>query len=167
MNWAHHVVAGDIFVVADSASDWLEAAVRWNRRTETVIEHPHAIFAQFGVLLCLVSDNAPELVSQQLSSSVSCRLVHSPEYDTQSSDLAELVIRVVKERPKSFNSAKSLNSAFIDCCLCTETQLWERVKPLQKSCWDAWRVVRVWRIFNPVKGCYVTSWCRCHPGNVS
>ena len=116
MDWAHHAAAGNILIVADSTSGWLEAAVCRDRRTETVIEHLRAIFARFGVPYCLVSDNAPEFTSQQLSmwlSSLSCRLLHSPEYRPQSNGLAERMVRVVKDGLKCYNPAKSSVTAYV------------------------------------------------------
>ena len=116
MDWAHHAAIGDILVIVDATSGWLEAAVCRNRRTEIVIEHLRACFARFGVPYCLVSDNAPEFVSQQLSSwlsAISCRLIHSPEYRPQANGVAERMVRVVKDGLKGFDPAKSSVTAYI------------------------------------------------------
>lgn len=116
MDWAHHRHAGDILIVADSTSGWLEAAVCSNRRTETVIEHLRAIFARFGVPQTLVCDNAPEITSGQLStwlSATGCQLMHSPEYHPQANGLAERMVRVIKDGLKCFNPTKSSITAFI------------------------------------------------------
>jgi transposase InsO family protein len=113
MDWAHHAAVGDILVIVDATSGWLEAAVCRNHRTETIIEHLRAIFAQFGASFCLVSDNAQEFVSTQLPSWISaagCQLMHSPEYRPQSNRLAK---RMVRNGLKSFDLAKSSVTAYI------------------------------------------------------
>ena len=116
LDWAHHRSTGDVLVMVDATSGWLEAAVCRDRRTNTVIEHLRAIFARFGVPFCVVTDNAPEFTSEQLSSwlsTIGCRLLHSPEYRPQANGAAERMVRVIKDGLKCFNPNKSSVTAYI------------------------------------------------------
>ena len=116
IDWAYHRAAGNVLVIVDATSGWLEAAVCRDRHTGTVIEHLRAIFARFGVPNCVVSDNAPEFTSHNFSSwltAIGCRLVHSPEYHPQANGSAERMVRVIKDGLKCFNPSKGSVTAFI------------------------------------------------------
>jgi len=110
IDWAYLPKQGNILVVVDSYSGWLEAMVCRNRETATVITTLRQIFARFGIPQTLVSDNAPEFTSSAFHgwlNSISCRVVHSPEYHPQSNGLAERMVRVVKEGIATYNPSKS------------------------------------------------------------
>ena len=116
IDWAFHRTAGNILVVADSSSGWLEADLCRNRTTITIIDRLHAFFARFGVPNVIVSDDAPESTYQQFRSwleAISCRLLHTREYHPQSNGLAERMVRVVKDAMKCYNPAKCSVQAFI------------------------------------------------------
>ena len=116
IDWAFHRTAGNILVVADSSSGWLEVDLCRNRTTITVIDRLRAFFARFGVLNVIVSDNAPEFTCQQFRGwlkAIGCRLLHTPEYHPQSNGLAERMVRVVKDAVKCYNPAKCSVQAFI------------------------------------------------------
>ena len=116
VDWAYTRSTGNVLIIADSFSGWLEATLCKDRTTDTVIEVMRAIFARFGVPQVVVTDNAPEFAGGHLKSwlnAISCRLVHSPEYRPSSNGLAERMVRVLKDGLKFFNSSKCSISAFV------------------------------------------------------
>ena len=116
IDWGYHRQVGNILVVADAFSGWIEAIVCNNRTTSTVINVLRSIFARFGVPHLLVSDNAPEFSCQEFKgwlSAIGCSLVHSPEYRPQSNGLAERSVRTIKDGLKCFNPAKSNIYSFL------------------------------------------------------
>ena len=116
IDWAYNRQAGQVLVVADSHSGWLEAITCRDRTTSTVINVLRSIFARFGIPHTLVSDNAPEFVCQefhQWMASIGCKVVHTPEYHPQSNGLAERMVRVLKDAFKCYNPAKCSINAFI------------------------------------------------------
>jgi len=87
IDWAQNKYLGNVLVVADAFSGWLEACVCSSRTTSTVIDRLRALFARFGVPRLLVSDNAPEFSCSEFTlwlKAIGCRLLHSPEYRPQS-----------------------------------------------------------------------------------
>ena len=116
IDWAYHRTIGNILVVVDSNSGWLEAAALRDRRTSSVIDFMRSIFARFGIPYCVVSDNAPEFTCGQFStwlSSIGSRLLHSPEYRPQANGAAERMVRVIKDGLKSYNPTKCSAAAYI------------------------------------------------------
>ena len=116
IDWAYSQRCGEVLIVVDSYSGWLEAVMCNNRSTDTVIKVLRSIFARFGVPFTLVSDNAPEFTSQQFHqwlSSIGCKVIHSPEYHPQSNGLAERMVRVLKDGIKCFDPSKCTVDAFI------------------------------------------------------
>ena len=56
IDWAQHKSLGNVLVIADAFSGWLEASVCSSRTTSTVINCLRSLFARFGVPRLLVSD---------------------------------------------------------------------------------------------------------------
>ena len=115
-DWAYTRTTGNVLIIVDSYSGWLEAALCKDRSTDTVIEVMRAIFACFGVPQVVVTDNAPEFAGGHLKSwlnTISCRLLHSPEYRPSSNGLAERMVKVLKDGLKFFNPSKCSISAFV------------------------------------------------------
>lgn len=116
MDWAQARGIGNILVVVDTFSGWLEAAICHDRKLETVVDHLRAIFARFGVPHLMVTDNAPEFAGGDLRAwmmGIGCRLAHSPEYHPQANGSAERMVRVIKDALKCFNPHKSSIQAYI------------------------------------------------------
>lgn len=116
IDWAQHPRVGNILVICDSSTGWLEAAICANRSTGLVIEHLRALFARFGVPHLLVSDNAPEFTCAEFREwlgNIGCRLMHSPEYRPQANGLAERMVGVVKSSLRCYNQSKSTINAFL------------------------------------------------------
>jgi len=116
IDWAFVRGVGNILVVIDSMSGWLEAVQTRDRTTNTVVIVLRSIFARLGVPFTLVSDNAPEFSNQQFRdwlSSISCRLVHTPEYRPQANGVAERMVRVLKSGLRCFDANKSSIAAYL------------------------------------------------------
>ena len=116
IDWAYVRHHGNILVIADSYSGWLEASFCSDRRVETVINELRGVFARFGVPRTLVSDNAPEFAGGHLRSwleGMSCRLLHTPEYKPSSNGLAERMVKFLKDGLKFYNPSKCSISSFL------------------------------------------------------
>ena len=70
MDWGYVKDQGNILVIVDAGSGWIEAFPVGNSTSETVKIHLSQIFARFGIPKNLVSDNGPEFVSGDLNSGV-------------------------------------------------------------------------------------------------
>ena len=66
MEWGHVKDQGNILVIVEAGSGWIEAFPGGNRTLETVKVYLSQIYARFGMPKTLVSDNGPELVSGDL-----------------------------------------------------------------------------------------------------
>ena len=66
MDWCYVKDQGNILVIVDAVSGWIEAFPAGNRTSETVKIYLSQIFARFGIPINLVSDNGPEFVSGDL-----------------------------------------------------------------------------------------------------
>ena len=116
IDWAYHKSLGNVLVIADAFSGWLEAFVCSSRTTSAVIDRLRSLFARFGVPHLLVSDNAPEFSCSELLlwlRAIGCRLLHSPEYRPQSNGLAERAVRTIKDALKCYNPAKCSAQAYL------------------------------------------------------
>jgi len=116
IDWAYCRGQGNLLIIADAYSGWLEAILCKNRETTTVVNCLRSIFARFGIPPTLVSDNAPEFTSahfHQWLTSIGCRVVHTPEYHPQSNGLAERMVRVLKDGVAYFNPTKCSFQEFV------------------------------------------------------
>ena len=69
MDFGYHKQVGNMLIVVDSYSGWLEALKCNNRTTNArIINHLRSIFARFGIPKVMVCDNAPEFTNEQLYS---------------------------------------------------------------------------------------------------
>ena len=66
MDWGYVKDQGNIFVIVDAGSGWIEAFPAGNRTSQTVKVHLSQLFARFGIPRILLSDNGPEFVSSYL-----------------------------------------------------------------------------------------------------
>jgi hypothetical protein len=66
MDWAFVPRAGNILIIVDSFSGWIEAFPLPDRSTAKVMHCLRSVFTRFGVPEVLVSDNAPEFVADSL-----------------------------------------------------------------------------------------------------
>ena len=70
MAWAYIQEVGNLLIIVDAGSGWIEAFICGDRPTEKVIHCLSAIFGRFGVPHTLVSDNAKKNYQRQ-----SCHVV--------------------------------------------------------------------------------------------
>ena len=116
IDWGHHSRTGNILIIADAMSGWVEAIQCANRTTATVIHSLRELFARFGVPHTLVSDNAAEFSNDMLFAwlrNCGCKLMFSPEYRPQANGLAERMVRVVKDSLKCFSPFKSSIQSYL------------------------------------------------------
>ena len=66
MDWVYVNDQGNISVILDAGSGWIEAFPAGNRTSQTVKVHLSQIFASFGIPRIFVSDNRPEFVTSDL-----------------------------------------------------------------------------------------------------
>ena len=90
---------GLVLILSDAYSGWPEAIQVPNKSSMCVLKVLRAIFARNGVPKTLVSDNAPELKSEEIRrwlAIVGCKMVNSPPYFPASNGQAERLVRTLK-----------------------------------------------------------------------
>lgn len=106
-------------VVVDAHSKWPEVAVMKSTSSERTIEELRSIFSRFGLPQQLVSDNGPQLVSEEFKKFMEengIQHIKSAPYHPATNGLAERFVQTMKQALKSSNSSQSLNrrlSAFL------------------------------------------------------
>jgi hypothetical protein len=108
MDWAD-IGSRPVLIVVDAGSGWIEAFPTANRLSSTVIRCLRTVFTRFGAPVCLVSDNGPELVSDELNDWL-CRQgikkLESPKYFPRANGLAERSVQTVKAALASWKEYK-------------------------------------------------------------
>ena len=99
MDWCRIPDVGNVLIIVDATSGWIECSLPQHRTTENVIETLSSVFCRFGVPRVLVTDNAPEFTSRELNEF--CRIngiakKESPPYHPQSNGVAERGVQTVK-----------------------------------------------------------------------
>ena len=100
MDWADIPSVGNVLIIVDAGSGWMEAFPTKDRTSGTVIKCLRAVFTRFGIPVVLVSDNAKEFVSQELNLWLERQGVskmESPPYFPQANGIAERAVRTVKD----------------------------------------------------------------------
>ena len=113
MDWGYVKDQGNILVIVDSGSGWIEAFHEENRTSETVKIYLSQIFARFGIPKTLVSDNGPEFVSgdfKQWCESLGIKKMESPVYHPRANGLAERAVQTVKRALQAWSP--NLNVSF-------------------------------------------------------
>ena len=105
-DWCHIPDVGNILVIVDSASGWIECSHPQARTTSNVNDTLTSVFSRFGVPKYLVTDNAPEFVSKELNDF--CRnnaitKMESPPYHPQSNGPAERGVQTIKKGMKAWS----------------------------------------------------------------
>ncbi|PAA88644.1 hypothetical protein BOX15_Mlig029604g3 [Macrostomum lignano] len=99
MDWAYVKGAGNILVIVDSFSGWIEAFPCRDRTADSVIQCLRTVFTRFGVPELVVSDNAPEFTTEVLTSWLranGAKKLESPTYYPQANGAAERAVQTVK-----------------------------------------------------------------------
>ena len=108
MNWSYIQEVGNILIIVDAGSGWIEAFICGDRPTEKVIHCLSAIFGRFGVSHTLVSDNAKEFINDKVVTwlqAQGCTKLESPIYNPGSNGLAERAVQTVKKAMSAWNSS--------------------------------------------------------------
>lgn len=106
-------------VVVDAHSKWPEVAVMKSTSSERTIEELRSIFSRFGLPQQLVSDNGPQLVSEEFKTFMEengIQHIKSAPYHPATNGLAERFVQTMKQALKSSQGTQSLNrrlSAFL------------------------------------------------------
>ena len=90
MDWGYVKYQGNILVIVDAGSGWIEAFPAGNRTSQTVKVHLSQIFARFGIPRIFVSDNGPEFLSSDLKQwceSLGIKKLESPIYHPRANGL--------------------------------------------------------------------------------
>lgn len=106
-------------VVIDAHSKWPEVVTMKSTSSERTIEELRSIFSRFGLPQQLVSDNGPQLVSEEFKTFMEengIQHIKSAPYHPATNGLAERFVQTMKQALKSSQGTKSLNrrlSAFL------------------------------------------------------
>ena len=99
MHWRYVKDQGNIWVIVDAGSSWIEALPAENRTWQTVKVHLSQIFTRLGIPRTLVSDNGPEFVSsdqKQWCESIGIKKMESPIYHPRGNEIAERAVQTMK-----------------------------------------------------------------------
>ncbi|XP_062389467.1 uncharacterized protein K02A2.6 [Sardina pilchardus] len=106
-------------VVVDAHSKWPEVVVMKNTSAERTIEELRSIFSRFGLPQQLVSDNGPQLISEEFKTFMEengIQHIRTAPYHPATNGLAERFVQTLKQALKSSPNTQSLNrrlSAFL------------------------------------------------------
>ena len=115
MDWGYVKDQGNILVIVDAESSWIEAFPAGNRTSQTVKVYLSQIFARFGIPRALVSDNGPEFVSSDLKQwceSLRIKKMESPIYHPRASGIAERAVQTVKRAIQAWSPNLNVSLGF-------------------------------------------------------
>ena len=110
MDWAFVKDVGNILIIVDSGTGWIEAFPTQNRESSTVIQCLRTVFTRFGVPHLLVTDNAKEFTSKDFNEWISyqgIRKLESPIYYPKANGLAERGVQTIKKGLKAWTESKT------------------------------------------------------------
>ena len=114
IDWAQHQIFGNILIVVDSGSSWIEAFICQDRSTATVQRRLLEIFSRFGVPKTVVSDNGPEFVAlKQWLLNMNCRKIESPAYKPTSNGIAEWAVQTVKRAIAAYTPSMGSRECYL------------------------------------------------------
>ena len=114
VDWAQHPAYGNILIVIDSCSSWIEAVPCTDRSTATVQRCLLEIFSWFGVPQTLVSDNGPEFVAlKPWLSRMNCRKLETPAYKPSSNGTAECAVQTIKHAIAGYTPAMGSRDCYL------------------------------------------------------
>ena len=92
MDWGYVKDQGNILVIVEAGSSWIEAFPAGKGTSQTVKVHLSQIFAKYEIPRILVSDNGPECVSSDLNQwcePLGIKKMESPIYHPRANGIAE------------------------------------------------------------------------------
>ena len=118
MDWAYVKDVGNILIIIDASTGWIEAFHSQDRTTEFVIKCLRAVFTRFGIPCTVVSDNAKEFISDRINQWLKCQgvqKIESPIYFPKANGVAERAVQTVKNALKAwkFNTVHSDFTTFL------------------------------------------------------
>ena len=122
LDWAQIPNIGTILIVVDAMSGWPEAFLCKNRSTAVVKKILQSLFARYGVPQKVVTDNAPEFVSNELSQwiiNVGGDPIQTPQYHSCSNGLVERMVQTLKRVLKIYTPNKGDIHTFLQKVLLT------------------------------------------------
>lgn len=105
-DWAYVKGVGEILIIVDASTGWIEAYPTKDRESSTVIRCLRTVFTRFGIPHVLVSDNATEFISNELNqwlSNQGIRKLESPIYFPRSNGIAERAVQTIKSGLKAWS----------------------------------------------------------------
>ena len=108
IDWLYKPEYGEILIIADAGSRWIEAFSCPDRSTPSVIKCLRTVFSRFGVPFTQISDNAKEFVCNDLKdwlSTQGCKKVDTPLYSPRSNVLAERAVQTLKKSLNFYNKS--------------------------------------------------------------
>ena len=109
-DWCFVPGVGNLLVCVDATSGWIEASLKPHRTTQAVIDVLTEICCRFGVPKMLVTDNALEFVSAEMTSwcrTNGIRKLESLPYHPSSNRTAERGVQTVKACLKAWKTGVS------------------------------------------------------------
>ena len=98
-DWCHVAGEGNLLLLVDAESGWIEATLLKERTTDKIISCLSALCSRFGVPKTLVSDNGPEFTSEAMNqwcAKNGIEKMESPPYHQQSNGVAERGVQTIK-----------------------------------------------------------------------
>ena len=113
MDWAYVRSIGEILIIVDAGTGWIEAFRLPSRDSCEVIRALRTVFSRFGIPKLIVSDNAKEFISNEINQWLSYHGVlkrESPAYFPRSNGLAERAVQTVKRALKAYDEVQAHQS---------------------------------------------------------
>jgi hypothetical protein len=98
-DWAYVREHGEILVIVDAATNWIEAYPCKSRDVGEIKAALRDCFSRFGIPVTLVTDNAKEFAAEALNSwlkTLGCGRIFTPLYNPASNGQAERAVQTVK-----------------------------------------------------------------------
>jgi hypothetical protein len=99
MDWAYVKDIGNVLIIVDAATGWIEAFPMKDRSSKSVIHCLRTVFTRFGVAETLVSDNAQEFISDEVNEWLKIQgtnKMESPPYFSRANGSAERAVQTIK-----------------------------------------------------------------------
>lgn len=112
IDFAGPVESHMFLVIVDAHSKWPEVAVMNSTSSEKTIEELRSVFSRFGIPQQLVSDNGPQLVSEEFQFFLllnGIQHIRSAPYHPSTNGLAERFVQTLKKALKTSQGKGSLN----------------------------------------------------------
>lgn len=116
IDWASIPDVGNVLIIVDSGSGWIEAFRCRDRTCETVIKCLRVDFTRFGVPELVVSDNAQEFVSGELTTwlnAIGTHKMETPPYFPRANGSAERAVQTVKRAMACWKDTRQDFDAFL------------------------------------------------------